>query len=531
MIVEDEPLIRLGLKKYFNWKELGIHTIVEAENGLEGVEVALRERPDLIITDIQMPQMDGLQMIEELRPALPGALFIILTGHNKFQYAQKAIHYGGVHDFLIKPLQYEESLSSLLECIDKLHEKRKALEIRSTLEKNKLKVNASHIVKRLLEDENPLSEKSIHHLIKFKSPAYKYQAFVMTAIPDHISESYKTQIWWRSNADRMIKVIVELIIPPGINNRVLTYMNKSKLYAVLVYDDANKLTINKKVKAHILSEITDQHDTSLFLAISEPTLDFTKIGSSLQITHNMLYQRFFESDCHLFFSDQIDQLNDSHIELTQNEKKLILSYLEKNDPSQIKGFMESLAKKIPQTSSGQLFTFLQEIITVIRQFAHKNGIAIDGVYHDYILNLTFVDEFYHLNDLFERITSWMIKLTKDLLDNQDHSNSQEIQLFKQIELFIREHLDENLTLNMIAEHFFYNPSYLSRLFKTKLNKNYMDFVREIKIDVAKTYLQEAKYSVTDVSKISGYNSYKHFVKVFKTLENITPTEYRKQLRI
>src|SRR5699024_9905635 len=114
MIVEDEPLIRAGLKKYFNWKELNIHTIVDAENGQEGMNIALQQRLDFVVRDVRMPKMYRLETSEKLRPELPDALFIILTGHDDFKYAQQAIHHGGVHDCLINPLQYEKSLSSIL---------------------------------------------------------------------------------------------------------------------------------------------------------------------------------------------------------------------------------------------------------------------------------------------------------------------------------------------------------------------------------------------------------------------------------
>ena len=120
MIVEDEPLIRSGLKQYFDWKELGVHTIIEAENGKDGMDTALIELPHLVITDIRMPVMDGLEMIGQLRSKLPDTLFIILTGHNEFAYAQKAIHYGGVYDYLLKPLQYEISFSVIVNCLEKI---------------------------------------------------------------------------------------------------------------------------------------------------------------------------------------------------------------------------------------------------------------------------------------------------------------------------------------------------------------------------------------------------------------------------
>lgn len=260
MIVEDEPLIRAGLKEYFDWKELGIHTIVEAENGKDGIDTALIELPHLVITDIRMPIMDGLEMIGQLRSKLPDTLFIILSGHSEFEYAQKAIHYGGVYDYLLKPLRYEKSFSVIVNCIEKIREKQQTLH-------------------------------SFEHLVENKSQAE----------------------------------------------------------------------------------------------------------------------------------------------------------------------------------------------------------ASDSL---------------HLPDA-----------------NQD------LQLFTQIESYIKQHIDQELTLNIVAEHFFYNPSYLSRLFKTKLNKNYMTFVSEIRINYALQYLEIPQYSVSDISVMCGYKSYKHFVKVFKNITQMTPTEYRKQLRL
>ncbi|MEK3975697.1 response regulator transcription factor [Psychrobacillus sp. FSL K6-1267] len=260
MIVEDEPIIRSGLKHYFDWKELGIQTIVEAENGKNGVDIALVELPHLVITDIRMPVMDGLEMIGSLRTKLPETLFIILTGHSEFEYAQRAIQYGGVHDYLLKPLQYENSFSVIKECIEKIRVKQ--LESKVNTEKN------------------------------------------------------------------------------------------------------------------------------------------------------------------------IDLLG-----------------------------------------------------------------------------------------------------TSQLLKKMEFLTQEDLQLFKKIESYIKKHINQELTLNMVAEHFFYNPSYLSRLFKTKLNMNYMTFVSEIRIGYALECLKESKYSITEVSLMCGYKSYKHFVKLFKSVSQMTPTEYRKQLRI
>ncbi|MCH1624064.1 response regulator transcription factor [Ferdinandcohnia quinoae] len=254
MITEDEPLVREGLKQYFNWRELGFRDIFEAENGRHGIDIALLEKPDLVITDIRMPVMDGLEMIGQLRKDLPNTLFIILTGYSEFKYAKKAIQFGGVQDYLLKPLQYEESLLSITNSI--------------------------------------------------------------------------------------------------------------------------KILQNRK--------------------------------------HN---------------------------------------------------------------------------------------------------------------------SNTVLHFEKDSTKNTNEADTSDMELFQQIETYIKDHIEQDLTLSNVADHFFYNPSYLSRLFKIKLNKNYMAFVSEIRIKFAQRCLEQPHYSVTDVSKMAGYKSYKHFVKVFKGISQMTPTEYRKKLRM
>jgi len=282
MLVEDEPTIREGLKHYFDWKTLQYDHILEASNGLEGLNLAIEEKPDLIITDIRMPLMNGLDMIEQLRVELPSSLFVILTGYNEFSYAQRAISLGGVTEFLVKPLQYDVSLCAIERCTELL-----------------------------------------------------------------------------------------------------------------------------------------QHRKNGEAATAAGT------GASLSIDP-------------LNHSNRLDSSNDS-------------------DHS------DSSRAVHPASSAG------------------------------------------------------------------DDSYGGEDQLFQKIEQFIIEHIDQDISLPIVAERFFYNPSYLSRLFKQRLNKNYSLFQAEVRINYAKQCLAKPNNLVADVCAMCGYRSYKHFVKTFKQITDMTPTEYRKRL--
>lgn len=119
LLVDDEPRIRHGLKHCIPWKQLGFSVEGEAEDGKQALELALEHCPDLILTDIRMPDMDGLDFIESIRNVGLHSLIIIISGYSDFDYAQRAIHYG-VTDYLLKPIEEERLYDCILNCVKKL---------------------------------------------------------------------------------------------------------------------------------------------------------------------------------------------------------------------------------------------------------------------------------------------------------------------------------------------------------------------------------------------------------------------------
>ncbi|MDQ8735167.1 response regulator [Paenibacillus sp. LHD-38] len=546
MIVEDEPLIRMGLKHYFNWQELEVHSIYEAENGKDGFITALREQPDLVITDIRMPEMDGLQMIEKIRLALPDTLFIILTGFNDFEYAQKAIRIGGVHAFLLKPLEYEESLSTIQECMNNLKQKRHELQNRSNLEKeikDNWTLKGSQLVKVLLEEENAVVEEdTIVELCEFRSNAYLYLPFVLTWLP-RLEAHPQSRKWIRQHADSFINEAAESVFPAHIPRQIFTYRYKSKLYGITVLDaqeiNSKDIDIEEQVQKQIentLKTVGLEHHTSLYLVIGTTTTDLSDLNKLLHYTDKALYQRFYQSERCLLLGSQLGDTSGSTkaplIQLDENDKKRIIACLESGDEHETKQLMQRLAQdmlsKIAYSSPEKWLAFLQEIISVIIRFANKNGIHIEGVYSEKLLNLTFVDDFPTLAALFDWLGRWMVHLGIVYTEGLTQNHQQDVIIFEHIESFIKQNIDQDVTLQMVADRFFYNPSYLSRLFKRKLDKNYMRFVTEIRIKYAQECLKKPEYLVTDVCSMCGYKSYKHFVKTFGSITGMTPTDYRKQ---
>lgn len=546
MIAEDEPLIRKGLTKYFDWAELGFHHIYEAENGAEGVVLALQERPDLVITDIRMPLMDGLEMIEQLRAKLPDTLFIIWSGYNEFSYAQKALRLGNVLAYLLKPLQYNESIKTIQECIQMLETKRKEKEKLMSLThdaKEQVHLKKSQMVKSLLEDRNisEVSEQGLHEELGAyidELGAYKLQSFVLAYVPAS-PPSIQSRTWWRQNAERILTALLTTSFTFTDKPHLFTYPTRSKLYAFTVVEDDEHQVIHLRSKLEeqlstILQQEGVSHQLHIYLSIGPLVENFHALSSSLVQTDKALFQRFFACGKQVFDThpSTISSVKGTLLQFGDHDKVKLLTYLEQNDAKQLKEFIDRIASdtasKIHQFTADLWLPYMQEMISVAIRFANKQGLNMEERYHEKLLHLTFLDDFDSVTDMFEWLATWMTQLQSEAQKSGTEDESLDA-IFERIEEFIIQHIDQDVTLQMVADQFFYNPSYLSRLFKTKLNKNYMTFVTEIRIEFAKRCLLQSKYLMTDVCHMCGYSSYKHFVKMFRKLTNMTPTDYRKKM--
>lgn len=531
MLVEDEPIIREGLKYYFDWESLSFTTIIEAENGQEGIELALKERPDLIITDVRMPVMNGLDMIEQLRLQLPNSLFVILTGYNDFQYAKRAIQLGGITEYLLKPLQYEDSLATIEKCSSLLLEQQQLHLHQLSIEKDRIlheQFKASDFLRSILTEESDWV--TSQYIETLNIDQYTFLPFIFSYIPSttgyHLSEKC-----WRDTIEQLIKQSTYHLVQPTSEVKIATYYWKNKFYGLLLcptYCNIN-LEAQRSYITEQLQKLYKDNGMYLFLSQSEITPHLFELQELYKLLQINLYQRYFIGDNH-FITTAPTTSKRKPIQLGENEKQLILQCLQQDASKSIETLKTQLIKQLKLASPESLLAYMQELISITVRFAHKNDIKIQGIYNERLFNLSFLDDFISLGHLLNRIGDWIVQLNRDYKNSyQDSDLQQDDQLFLQIEQFIVEHIDQDITLQMVAVQFFYNPSYLSRLFKQKLNKNYSFFQAEVRIKYAQKCLSDPQHSIADICTMCGYRSYKHFVKTFKLVTNMTPTAYRKQL--
>ncbi|MCR8660205.1 helix-turn-helix transcriptional regulator [Paenibacillus endoradicis] len=314
--------------------------------------------------------------------------------------------------------------------------------------------------------------------------------------------------------------------------KIVTYYWKNKMYGLILCPtnieiniDSQRNFINDK-----LQDIYKDTGMFLFLSQSEITPHLFELQELYKLLEINLYQRYFSVGHYYALITTPSTSKKKPIQLEENEKQLILQCLQQDANKSIAMLKSQFTKQLSLAAPESLLAYMQELMSITVRFAHKNNIQIEGIYNERLFNLSFLDDFISLEHLINRIGDWIVQLNRDYITSHHESNLEhEDQLFPKIAQFIVDHIDQDITLQMVAVRFFYNPSYLSRLFKQKLNKNYSLFQAEIRIKYAQKCLADPQHSVADICMMCGYRSYKHFVKTFKLVTNMTPTVYRKQL--
>lgn len=507
VVVDDKPLIRKSLIETINWIRLNCQPVGEAGDGLKAQEVIKREKPDLLITDIKMPGMDGLELTKYVKEILPNTKIIMITGYQEFEYAKGALSLG-VCDLILKPIKNEK----LEECIEK------ALE-----ELRKQRANVEEMIysrkarQRQLLMEVVKGRRSPEQIGGAEIEQSGLSSFNVTFVFTHIRNVGK-------EIENQIKNnIMELMegYQKTCSFEILELVSENKL-VIAVLDDKKKSVRKRKINLKIcLQEINIKmqiaYKVSCFFVVSRMTENIQAAIPCCQEAQDMFQSQYFFCEENILFVDSytfptassgrgiIQKLDEFYRDLQHMEEETMLKKA------------TDMLTDIVEGSKGNVFQvkcLLSEIcITLLRHYRKENSTneileEIDKLediqsVEDYLL------QFIHQMKVYAMKNESTHPLVKGAVD------------------YIRKEYRGNLTLNTLAQELGVNPSYLSRLLKKETGKNFVDILTECRISQGKYLLEQPGSKVIEVCEQVGYSDYTYFYQVFKRIEGISPSEYKK----
>lgn len=509
LLADDENIILESMKVMLDWKEYDIEIVDIASNGNEAYEKIMKYRPNIVITDIKMPGMSGLDLILATKEQLPQTVFLILSGYGEFEFASKAISLGVKH-YLLKPCDEEELVSVLQKVIRELRERESREEeyakanrsIQKIIPFAKEQFFRDFIISQSLKKEDYIFFKQL-----FKVPQSKLQLLLFKADQEwDVLEKYMLQ---NIVEDCLEKENIYLSIP--INDKVLV---------IRVLDES--LEIQTKLK-EVMRAFKAYFNIGLYIAIGSVN-QFDDIGESYMNIEARLQYSFYIENENIVGEEEIRELRDIDkygFEYSYDNLTLAVRSQEEGEVNkQLEDFFKKLSEQKKNIYLARYYC-MELAFTVVRKCKLEKEA-------DYIEKVTRIA---HINSL-KNIEVFMKNLCKEILEDQKLGEVN--RTIDKVLTYIKQDLgNPNLTITWFAKNvLFMNENYLGRLFYKEVNEKFSHYLARIRIDKAKEILRyNPDIKMVEICEQIGFmEDTQYFSQVFKRYVGCTPTEYRRSLR-
>lgn len=501
LIVEDEVYSRKSLVKQVKaYQSSSPIEILEASNGKKALELYEEHHPELILSDIKMPFVGGLELLKLVLEKNPQAKVIMISGYADFQYAQEAIN-AGAAGYLLKPVEDRKLYDSM----------EKALQQNLQHQERTDRLN-------LLQHTDTLS-KYIYDTI---SSGTIHQEYVIENIFERILTEYRViDIFFaqKNYPDELeFQTFLQNSLGKSLNVEFRIIMVSQLEWLIVIREYDELLPLIQKVNSYM-----EQHNWSYCIGISS-VQDTVKslLKAYGQAKTALCYKLLEKNKRFISYDDMIwkHPVNYISFESWVNLKH----YLSKGDVKGTFSIMKKELDKLLQNRDVSITCYENLMLKLTTAIQETAGTPEDRLpYSEISINLNNYD---NTDDLLDAV----YQLIEYACARVTPGKNTESNIIDRVISYINQNYNKDLSLKELAETvFFMNHTYLSHLIRQKTGKNYSSYLREIRINKAKELLKDKSLSITEVANLSGYNDSSQFIQVFKKEQGMTPKKYRELL--
>lgn len=531
-LVEDEMVIRRGIKNSIDWEKEGYIFCGEASDGELAYPMIIKEKPDILITDIRMPFMDGLELCKLVKKELPNIKILILSGYDEFDYAKEAIRLG-VTEYLLKPI----SSGKLLEALNGVSESiRREKEDKDLVRKymEEMRENTEHEKQKFFEQmiAGNLSmadalETGKKYEMNLSAGMYNLLLFRFTLG----KENRKSGELLRE-AEYAIEKLTERL------EYVFEFQRGVEGWAFLLMAD-NEEQMSERVKelSKDLEEIMKNYSTiAYFGGIGQPVARLRELEESFREAERALAARFtmelnrIISVEDIRMAQNVDTLDD--IEITssgeiEKTRTMLEKFLNNGAEDEIDEFVDVYINELPEENLKSVLMrqyIIMDAYIVMMSFCEK----IEGIEGEMQAQSEELKNSMKTIQTLEEIKNYIRMLLKKIIGVRDTISGRRYSDIIEIakDQIRKTYMSDEISLNTIAAEVGMSPSYFSSIFSKEMGKTFVEYLTEIRMDRAKELLMCSSMKTSEIGYEVGYKDPHYFSYIFKKTQNCTPKEFR-----
>lgn len=496
MLVDDEKLIVQGLLNIIEWDKLELEVVQTSDNAINAIEMFEKNPVDIIVTDINMPKVTGLELIKKIRSINDNVKFIILSGYDDFSYAKTAIKYG-VENYILKPINEEELEEALTKIVDTMNK-----------EKEK-KVGLLDKDRKMIQFINGKIDKSeLSGIEGVLSIGLNEERYTVSSITIGQGENRK-----RSNISDII------------------YRNTENKCEVIRNYDGQVIVINTWKENHtkediinyahfIRRKLSEELSTDIFIGVGELVNNVEKLKDSYSVANNLKKYILTEGSNICLSIEDISNIKDNKRNFTKEIEKINKLIIEKNN-IKLKEYIDNLFDD-PKLTPKNIYDLSIKIILLTDSISEE--FKLDNKYSKDSLSNTIVELCNESTR--DNVKSFLIREIEELGKLMNINVIKYSPVIQQIINSVNEKYYEELSLKTLAHQYNINSSYLGQIFTKELGVSFSEYLNSTKNMKAKELILNTNMKINDIAKAVGYSDTSYFYRKFKKYYGVCPSTLR-----
>ena len=536
LIVDDEKRTLNGILNALDWNSYGIDTIQTASNGAAALEICKTFAPDIVLTDINMPKMNGIELSQKIKEILPDTKVAFISGYMDLQYMKSAFK-NDVVDYIFKPInisELEQTISKITNIITVKKQKS------SYLQKIESQLHFSFPVLRdkfffNLVTKDDLNRSQIADKLQFLELDFDvddyYSVFVIRSDNRSITGKHLTSLNGNLLSVAITNISLEILEHHG---KGCCFESAEDEIACLVCfgseENVSSSTVVveerlEAIAADIHSSVNNALDLSITIGIGEWVKGLDRASYSYGCAKRALARRFQLGNNRIIYADSSSAHSISYQYVNYTDYQKIFSAL---SDCNLALALETVNKIFDLYSSSSDISRPQVVYSCMQMISNANGAIIENVgsTNEIIIILGETNARLQRCGTLEEMKEVVTRYCQYAVECISESNKRdESELIQRIRNYIKENYAKNITLQSLAKEVYLSPAYICLLFKQETDETVINYLTEVRMDQAKSLLRRKDLRISSVGEEVGYTDPKYFSRIFKKFTGQTPSEY------